>query len=60
MYILPVIAENAAVNVSCGTLLPDRTKGFNLNPGFAFTEYRVRPDRRGRFTLTLTPAKAER
>ena len=56
VYVLPVIADGAAVEVSCGTLLRGE-KGFCLNPGFAFTEYRIGPDRRGRFAVNVSPAE---
>ena len=56
VYILPVISDRVVPDVTCGTLLPEPERGFCLNPGFAFTEYRVRPDRRGRFTVILAPA----
>ena len=53
-YVLPLISDAVTLTVDGGTLLPDAHKGFNLNPGFAFTEYRIRPDRNGRFSVLLT------
>ena len=59
VYVLPLIAKNVSVDVSCGALLPEREEGFCLNPGFSFTEYRVRPDRHGRFAVSLSPKAPE-
>ena len=59
VYVLPLIAKNVSVDVSCGTLLPEREEGFCLNPGFSFTEYRIRPDRHGRFAVGISPKAPE-
>ena len=54
-YILPVISQKAVISAECGTVEEDTPIGFNLNPGFCFTEYRVKPDRTGCFEVRITP-----
>ena len=55
-YILPVVSKDVAVSAEQGTLEDDTPLGFNLNPGFCFTEYRVRPDNSGTFAVRLAPS----
>ena len=52
MLVLPVISPDVRVRALCGAALPP-LNGFNLTPGFRFTEYRVRPDENGRFGVKL-------
>ena len=55
-YILPIVAERAAVCVGKGSLNGGPEPVFNLNPGFMGREYRVRPDENGEFELVITVA----
>ena len=56
-YILPVVSKDVLVSAEQGTLEDDTPLGFNLNPGFSFTEYRVRPDKNGAFAVKIAPAE---
>ena len=55
-YILPAASKNAVVSAERGRIEEDTPIGFNLNPGFLFTEYRVRPDKSGCFAVKIAPA----
>ncbi len=52
-YILPVIADDADVAVEAGTLEAEPRRIFNLNPGFAAREFRIRGDAEGRFAVRI-------
>ena len=54
-YLLPVISEKTVITAARGTIDENAPVGFNLNPGFRFTEYRVRPDRTGCFEVRIAP-----
>ncbi|MBQ6240520.1 MAG: hypothetical protein IJK56_09250 [Firmicutes bacterium] len=56
-YNLPVIAEEAAIQIQKGTLAAEPDAIFNLNPGFMGREYRIRPDADGEFVLEITVRK---
>ena len=54
-YVLPVIAEQARVEVKKGSLADgEPATVFSLTPGFLCREYVILPDRTGRFVLRIT------
>ena len=56
-YLLPVISEKAVITAARGTIDENAPVGFNLNPGFRFTEYRIKPDRTGCFEVRIEPRR---
>ena len=52
-YVLPLIKSAASVRLLQGQLLSPPEDCFNLCPGFLCSEYRIRPDRAGRFRLKI-------
>jgi hypothetical protein len=59
-YILPVIADDADVAVEAGTLEAEPRRIFNLNPGFAAREFRIRGDAEGRFAVRIRAPESPR
>ncbi len=54
-YVLPLIGQNAALEVLCGVLLGAPEEMFNLCPGFSGLEYRIGPDSAGCFRVKVAP-----
>ena len=52
-FILPLIGDKASVELSKGSLLSSPEQCFNLCPGFQCSEYRIAPDRTGRFRFRI-------
>ncbi len=53
-YLLPLIGDAVRPEVLRGDMPSAPRPFFNLNPGFAGTEYSIRPDRDGIFALRIT------
>ncbi len=56
-FVLPLIGDRAAAKVLRGKLKGQPFPMFNLSPGFSGKEYRIAPDKSGRFSVRITVTK---